>query len=327
MLPNGIRISQVHEWWRGQPLPQKCRMVAVGLVVILLGLGLLFLPEQPRGGESGGRGLPDFSRYADGAARKDAFLSYLLPLVQAANGEIARDRERLLQIRCALARQRGPTAPAGEPAFSTDVSPKPLPEPAALAALPMSGADVRWLWGLARDYALALPAEEATAQTEERTAAPPAEIDLGFIDQLLLRVDTLPPSLVLAQAAIESAWGTSRFARQGNNLFGLRSYDGRGLVPRRRAAGARFRVAIYASPRDSVRAYFQTLNTQPAYHRLWALRAEARRSGQPLSGLRLADGLSAYSERGEAYVRQVKALIRDNPLDRIEASESPQSAP
>ncbi len=134
-----------------------------------------------------------------------------------------------------------------------------------------------------------------------------------LIRKLLLRVDEVPAELVAAQAAIESAWGQSRFAREGNNLFGEWCFSkGCGIVPRRREAGARHEVRRFASPAESVRAYLHNINTRKDYTLLRRLRHKERQLHQPLSGYELALGLRSYSERGMAYVRQVRRLINSH---------------
>ncbi|MBW7894598.1 MAG: glucosaminidase domain-containing protein [Opitutaceae bacterium] len=158
--------------------------------------------------------------------------------------------------------------------------------------------DARWLRKLAGRYEL------------ELTGDP----DVEFADRLLGRVDIIAPSLVLAQAANESAWGTSRFALQGNNLFGMRTYDGSGLVPHRRKPGRRFTVATYDSVRESIAAYVHNLNTHYRYRRLRQIRAELREQGRDVSGHELANGLGAYSTRGSAYIAVVQSMIRTNGL-------------
>ena len=96
--------------------------------------------------------------------------------------------------------------------------------------------------------------------------APVEPPTVAFVDQLLLRVDILPPSLVLAQAATESAWGTSRFARRGNAIFGQWCFsEDCGLVPMRRSDGKIHQVRRFKTVMDSVRAYFRNINTHPAY--------------------------------------------------------------
>jgi Bax protein len=136
-----------------------------------------------------------------------------------------------------------------------------------------------------------------------------------LIDQLLLRVAPLPPSLVLAQAAIESAWGTSRFARQGNNLFGQWCYQkGCGLVPLRRSADSKHEVAKFDSVAAAVEAYLHNLNTHRAYKDLRVLRAELSAAESSASGHQLAQTLLYYSELRQVYVDEVQAVIRINKL-------------
>ena len=136
-----------------------------------------------------------------------------------------------------------------------------------------------------------------------------------MIDQLLLRVAPLPPSLVLAQAAIESAWGTSRFARQGNNLFGQWCYQkGCGLVPLRRSAESKHEVAKFDSVAAAVEAYLHNLNTHRAYKDLRVLRAELSTAESGANGHQLAQALLYYSELRQVYVDEVQAVIRINKL-------------
>lgn len=137
--------------------------------------------------------------------------------------------------------------------------------------------------------------------------------------RLLQRVDEVPVALALAQAANESGWGTSRFVRQANNLFGHWTFRrDKGLVPLDRDQGKTHRVRVFPSLRLSVRAYLHNLNTSRAYKRLRKLRAILRENNQPLDGDRLAAGLLYYSERGQAYVNEIRTLIRINHLDHFE---------
>jgi len=129
------------------------------------------------------------------------------------------------------------------------------------------------------------------------------------------RLDVIPPSLIMAQAANESAWGTSRFARRGNNLFGQWCFSkGCGLVPQSRVEGASHEVADFDSPYLSVRSYIQNLNRHPAYQKLRDVRLKARNSGDYATGSGLAAGLLDYSERGEEYVKEIRSMIRYNNL-------------
>jgi Bax protein len=145
----------------------------------------------------------------------------------------------------------------------------------------------------------------------------PEELETdAVIQELLLRVDAVPVSLALAQAAKESGWGTSRFARQGYNLFGEWCYTpGCGLVPRRRRQGREHQVERFASPEQSVASYLRNINTHDSYQAFREERARLRAAGRPLSGLHLASTLGRYSERRRDYVREVKRMIRVNDLE------------
>jgi Bax protein len=137
----------------------------------------------------------------------------------------------------------------------------------------------------------------------------------GYLERLLRRVDVLPPSLVLAQAANESAWGTSRFAQEANNFFGQWCYsEGCGLVPSRRRSSASHEVKAFDSVEAAVSAYFQNLNTFPSYLNLRLIRESLREKAQPIDGISLTEGLARYSERGEAYIDELQALIYYNEL-------------
>jgi len=136
------------------------------------------------------------------------------------------------------------------------------------------------------------------------------------LDRLVARVDVIPRSLVLVQAAKESGWGSSRFARRANNLFGQWCFEpGCGVVPANRPEGRRHEVQSFDTVRDAVASYVRNLNTHRSYAELREVRAELRAEDVPLSGVRLATGLDRYSERGEVYVREVQSMIRQNELE------------
>lgn len=157
--------------------------------------------------------------------------------------------------------------------------------------------DRRWLGQLAEEYAV------------DRDPDSPLE----SIEPLERRVDAVPVSLALVQAATESGWGRSRFATEANNLFGHWCYQpGCGLVPERRNAGAGHEVAAFDSVADSVERYLRNLNTHAAYAPLRAIRARMRRNGESPTAMALADGLIRYSERREDYVAEIKTVIRVN---------------
>jgi len=134
-------------------------------------------------------------------------------------------------------------------------------------------------------------------------------------DTLLLRVDVVPASLVLAQGANESAWGTSRFATQGKNFFGIWCYsEGCGLKPEHANAGSTHEVRKFRTVQDGVNFYVHNINIGHAYDSLRAQRAVLRSDSEKLSGVKLATGLSRYSERGQAYVDEIQSMIEHNEL-------------
>lgn len=136
---------------------------------------------------------------------------------------------------------------------------------------------------------------------------------LQQIETLLARVDVIPVSLVLVQAANESAWGTSRFARIGLNFFGIWCYQPKcGMVPSGRNAGAKHEVAAFKSVEEAVVGYFNNINTHNAYHIFRTIRAQLRAANQPLSPSILATGLLAYSERGADYIVDITDMLRHN---------------
>lgn len=141
----------------------------------------------------------------------------------------------------------------------------------------------------------------------------------GDLDTLKRRVDIIPASLVLAQAALESGWGTSRFALEGNNLFGMRTYDkdAPGLAP---AGATGFKVMSFDSLGKGVAAYMRNLNTHRAYRKLRAAREAMRRAGKPIAGQALTNWLTGYSEIPEKYgalLRQLIARERLAPFDNV----------
>jgi len=162
----------------------------------------------------------------------------------------------------------------------------------------LSESERRWLNVVARQYKIKASLDEAKVQ-----------------QQLLRRVDIVPPALVLAQAANESAWGTSRFARKGNNLFGQWTYrQAEGIVPLGRPEGATYAVRAFSTLDASVRAYIQNINSNPAYKKLRRLRQQMRDRSVPLDSHVLATGLEAYSSRGTAYILDLQRMMRSNKL-------------
>ncbi|MCP1672997.1 Bax protein [Natronocella acetinitrilica] len=143
--------------------------------------------------------------------------------------------------------------------------------------------------------------------------------DDAFRESLLRRIDAVPVDMALAQAANESGWGTSRFTREANNLFGVWTWQpDQGLVPEQRAEGATHRVRIFPNLQASVRNYVYTINVGDAYHEFRLMRAQARGADAVPRGEQLATTLTNYSERGEDYVAEIQSMIRYNSLNDLD---------
>jgi Bax protein len=165
-----------------------------------------------------------------------------------------------------------------------------------------------WIAALARRYGVAL------------SDGFPADI-AELLPELLSRVDMVPPSLAVAQAALESGWGTSRLAREGNALFGERTWSKAGLEPLAPEAGASHRARSFARLLDAVAAYVGNLNTHPAYAEFRQARASARDAGEVPAGATLVRHLTRYSELGAEYTKAVRGLIRANDLETLDRAE------
>jgi Bax protein len=162
----------------------------------------------------------------------------------------------------------------------------------------LSARDKAWLTHLAREYRVKddlLTSEEARKKLRQR-------------------VDVIPVELALAQAAIESGWGRSRYLHSERDLFGMTAFrPGRGSE---RSVKGKKQEPKFSSLRDSVSTYMLVLNAHPAYRPMRVIRTKLRKEEKPLDGVRLADGLTKYSERGQAYIKMVKTMIRSSDLDR-----------
>jgi Bax protein len=134
-----------------------------------------------------------------------------------------------------------------------------------------------------------------------------------FFRKMLIHVDKIPASLALIQAAKESGWGTSYFAREGNNLFGHWCFEkGCGIIPRRRPEGATYEVRTFDDVADSVRAYIRNLNSHPAYREVRMQRYRMRLAGKQPDAHLMAGGLEHYSGIGMKYVETVREMIEGN---------------
>lgn len=147
---------------------------------------------------------------------------------------------------------------------------------------------------------------------------PHKEVNATLFDFLMRRVDFIPPSLALSQAAIESGWGTSRFSTSANNLFGIWCFEpGCGIVPSSREEDKDHEVATFDSINDSVRYYLHSLNTRQPYSEFRLVREAKRQNGEPLTGIELAAGLDEYSAEGQEYVTKLSQFIMQNKLQRF----------
>ncbi|WP_245792184.1 glucosaminidase domain-containing protein [Teredinibacter waterburyi] len=213
---------------------------------------------------------PDFRALTDIPTKKDAFFSYLRPLIAQNNAWLSRRRAEVLDL---------------SNTWQTNGK--------------LSHREHKQLEHLAKAFYV--------KKIEDTDSA---------LMTLRLRVDQIPEALVLAQAANESAWGTSRFARTANNYFGHWCYKkGCGIVPKKRSTNDKHEVRKFDSVAESVQAYFMNINTHSGYRKLRSLRANLHKQNKPLTAKALIPGLINYSQRGEAYMEELDAMIRVNNLE------------
>jgi len=131
---------------------------------------------------------------------------------------------------------------------------------------------------------------------------------------LKIRMDEIPTSLAIAQAAKETGWGTSRFAQEGNALFGQWTWSGEGLKPKKAEEGKGHKVMKFNVLQASVRAYQRNLNTHSTYKDFRKARAEFRDLNKPLDSIELSTHLNKYAETGNQYVEVLQKIITQNKL-------------
>ncbi len=134
------------------------------------------------------------------------------------------------------------------------------------------------------------------------------------IPTLKRRMDIIPPSMAIAQAAKETGWGTSRFALEGNALFGQWTYTDKGIKPAAAEAGTTHKVMMFNVLKSSVRAYTRNLNTHKSYRKMRYIRAIQRDNKGNLNSLELVDYLDRYAETGKEYTITLKKIIDQNNL-------------
>ncbi|MGI1679720.1 MAG: glucosaminidase domain-containing protein [Cellvibrionaceae bacterium] len=225
---------------------------------------------------------PDFKKIKKVKEKKTAFFQYLLPMINHINENTTIRRKNLLQIQAEYLSNNSQ-------AESIENLQHPL----------LSKNSLKYLDSLSKTYRINIEKNS----TEQK------------INKLLLRVDKIPPSMILAQAANESAWGTSRFATKANNYFGQWCFrKGCGIIPKLRAEDKYHEVAKFKSVYHSVESYFNNINTHRAYRSLRNHRASLRKEQRKITGLEMITHLSSYSSRGEEYVKELRRMIKMNKL-------------
>jgi len=209
----------------------------------------------------------------DAEAKKKAFFNALLPVALLAMGEVEKERQSLHVVLAKI--------------------------PGSHEGLLLSEPLVDWAGTLSKaeiDTLMVLGLKYRTDRAEE----------------LLKRVDLVPLSLLMAQAALESSWGSSRIAREGNNLFGVVTWGDDAVAPPSNGDSSGQRYASYGSILESIQAYLVMLNRLPSYEHFREIRSRSRLP------LKLAEGLRNYSERRGAYIADLKEVMRGNDLNRYD---------
>ena len=161
--------------------------------------------------------------------------------------------------------------------------------------LALSPVDRHWLFKLAAEY---------------KITQPDFKFEKTWIE-LKKKVDIIPPTLAIAQAATESGWGSSRYARLANNYFGQSCFKvGCGMKPKTKKSWPYYEAASFHSVDDAVRSYINNLNTHTAYKELRQIRHQQRQKNQPPKSILLVKGLQHYSELGNAYVQYISNMIK-----------------
>ena len=140
------------------------------------------------------------------------------------------------------------------------------------------------------------------------------------LSTLKVRMDEIPVSLAIAQAAKETGWGTSRFAIEGNALFGQWTYSGQGIKPSGANKEDKHKIMTFSVLKSSVRAYQRNLNTHSSYKEFRKARAIQRDNDEPLNSLELANYLDQYAETGTEYTKILKKIIEQNNLKDFDSA-------
>ena len=144
------------------------------------------------------------------------------------------------------------------------------------------------------------------------------KVKKGDLKELLARMDIIPTSIALAQAAKESGWGTSRFALEGNAIFGQWTWSGQGIAPLDRASNKSHKILKFPILRASVKAYKNNLNTHRSYSKFREKRLNLRENKKKISGLELTETLNNYAQTGSEYTKILNQIIKQNRLSDFE---------
>jgi uncharacterized FlgJ-related protein len=144
------------------------------------------------------------------------------------------------------------------------------------------------------------------------------KVKKGDLKELLIRMDIIPTSIALAQAAKESGWGTSRFALEGNAIFGQWTWSGQGIAPLDRESNKNHKILKFPILRASVKAYQNNLNTHKSYSKFRKKRLDLRDKNKKIAGLELTETLNNYAQTGSEYTKILNQIIRQNRLTDFE---------
>jgi len=144
------------------------------------------------------------------------------------------------------------------------------------------------------------------------------KVKKGNLKELQARMDIIPTSIALAQAAKESGWGTSRFALEGNAIFGQWTWSGQGIAPLDRESNKNHKILKFPILRASVKAYQNNLNTHKSYTNFRDKRSIMRKKNKDITGLDLTETLKNYAQTGSDYIKILNQIIRQNRLTDFE---------
>ena len=144
------------------------------------------------------------------------------------------------------------------------------------------------------------------------------KVKKGDLKELLVRMDIIPTSIALAQAAKESGWGTSRFALEGNAIFGQWTWSGQGIAPLDRENNKNHKILKFPILRASVKAYQNNLNTHKSYLKFRTKRSNLRDKNKKIAGLELTETLNNYAQTGSEYTKILNQIIKQNRLTDFE---------